>query len=285
VKWDASPGAALCRKEHPGLTYAPKNDEDGNPMLPAWFTDKSKGGNTKGGGGGSGRQNYVDKSGKGSSAKRDDNVHPSQHKLSVNNTTKRGVGGSPTHSFYEPPPMNNNRTSENYNVHPSRQKEMTDERTYDGDEVDRGINPRKNHGKIPELRQYTNNEVGIINDWLESTINNMNPSECVTNLNISNPNSNSIFFQGGANVPLESEGTTSQYWKGDLAEVGIVKQTLLDTGAWLSYVSLSFANKIEKELKGVRGKGRYKVIDPFQKAHYFFDDISFCISLNTGGRQ
>jgi hypothetical protein len=99
VKWNASPGAALCRKEHPGLTYAPKNDEDGNPMLPAWFTEKSNSGNTRGGGGGGGgRQNYVDKAGKGYSAKRDDNIHPSQHKLS-NNTARRGVGGSPTHSF------------------------------------------------------------------------------------------------------------------------------------------------------------------------------------------
>ena len=88
--------------------------------------------------------------------------------------------------------------------------------------------------------------------------------------------------KGRANVPLESEGMTTQNWEGGVAEVGIAKQTLLDTGAWLSYVSLSFANKIEKELMGVRGKGRYKVIDPFQKAHYFFDDISFCMSLITG---
>ena len=47
-------------------------------------------------------------------------------------------------------------------------------------------------------------------------------------------------------------------------------------------VTLSFASRLEKEFNGVRGKGKYKVIDPFQKAHYFFDDISFRVGLNTG---
>ena len=55
---------------------------------------------------------------------------------------------------------------------------MGHEKTNDENEVDKGNNPRKNQGKIPELKQYTNNEIGVINDWLESTINNMNPSEC-----------------------------------------------------------------------------------------------------------
>ena len=50
-------------------------------------------------------------------------------------------------------------------------------------------------------------------------------------------------IKGGANVPLESEGMTTQNWEGGVAEVGIAKQTLLDTGAWLSYVSLSFVKK------------------------------------------
>ena len=65
----------------------------------------------------------------------------------------------------------------------------------------------------------------------------------------------------------------------------MVLASLLDTGAWLSYVSSSLACRIEKELKGVRGTGRYKVIDAFQKAHYFLNDISFRVSLRTGDRD
>jgi hypothetical protein len=34
MSWDASPGADFCRADYPGLGYAPKNDNDGNPMLP-----------------------------------------------------------------------------------------------------------------------------------------------------------------------------------------------------------------------------------------------------------
>ncbi len=46
-------GAELCRNDLPGLGYAPKNDEMGNPMLPKWFTEKGPSNEVfKGNGGG-----------------------------------------------------------------------------------------------------------------------------------------------------------------------------------------------------------------------------------------
>jgi hypothetical protein len=88
-------------------------------------------------------------------------------------------------------------------------------------------------------------------------------------------------LQAGASSLPGSRGKSV----GGVVGYGIITPTLVDTGAWLSYITLSLAIKIEKEFGGIRGKGRYKVIDAFQKAHYFFDDISFRVSLSTGDSE
>ena len=62
--WDASTGAGLCRKEYPGLTYAPKNDDNGNPMLPTWYAEKMGNSSSRSGGGG-GRQPPTERGVKG----------------------------------------------------------------------------------------------------------------------------------------------------------------------------------------------------------------------------
>ena len=59
-------------------------------------------------------------------------------------------------------------------------------------------------------------------------------------------------------------------------------RTLIDTGANLSFISISLSDKLEKELLGVRGIGNYKVTDAFLKAYYFKDNLTFRIRLNTG---
>ena len=110
-------------------------------------------------------------------------------------------------------------------------------------------------------------------NWEESLIANLNPPECVTTLTIFSPWNDYPFSQVTRDRSLTRPLDRS---------VEMKLRTLVDTGANLSFITISLAKKIEKEFLGVRGTGRYKVIDAFLKAHYFVDNISFRVKLNTG---
>ena len=100
--WDASTGAGLCRKEYPGLTYAPKNDDNGNPMLPTWYAEKTGNSSSRSGGGG-GRQPPPERGFKGG-------WNEGTRRERRLGNLPRGGGSSPQ-SIYEPPPMSMSRNS------------------------------------------------------------------------------------------------------------------------------------------------------------------------------
>ena len=112
-----------------------------------------------------------------------------------------------------------------------------------------------------------------VNTWEESVIRNLNPPDCVANL---------IIF-----TRLSPYLSNQVHEARDIAESpsldkNIIMRTLIDTGANLSFISISLSDKLEKELLGVRGIGNYKVTDAFLKAYYFKDNLTFRIRLNTG---
>jgi hypothetical protein len=176
VSWDASPGAELCKREYPGLTYAPKNDERGNPMLPTWYTEKYNLGPRKGEGGGS-RQSHTDKGNEGSRGeqhRREGQAPASGHKQG---NPMRGGGASP-HSIYEPPPFGQSRSSGQSINTSDRQsdKDLSRNRSTDNG-ADNQREGARGEGTVSAVRQLNNNEIVAINDWVLSEINNMNPSE------------------------------------------------------------------------------------------------------------
>ena len=71
--------------------------------------------------------------------------------------------------------------------------------------------------------------------WIISELNSLN-SDCITNFRITSLNSNSISTQDNATATRESEKTT-QYFGGGGGEGELIKPTLIDTGAWQSYVT------------------------------------------------
>jgi hypothetical protein len=219
--WDNSPGADCCRQDYPGLGFAPKNDEMGNPIFPKWWIERKE----------------------------------RATKASPRRESRSPGRGEKDMSVYGPQvsPMGDNTETRQR----SRRRDKNN-RDSSGQESDNQSTGDYSQGTIDEC------------DWVVSELNSLN-SDCVTDLRILILNSNSTSLQDNTPDILESEGVKE-----------LIKPTLLDTGARLSYVSLSFASRLEKEFKGIRGKGKYKVIDPFQKAHYFCNDISFKIGLNTG---
>ena len=103
----------------------------------------------------------------------------------------------------------------------------------------------KNNREVSSGADSDNNSVGDNSQgtvgestWITSDLN----SDCLTNLRIISPNSNSISLQDKAPVTLESG--VSQHFGGGGGVVDLIKPTLLDTGAWLSYVTLSFASRL-----------------------------------------
>ena len=106
----------------------------------------------------------------------------------------------------------------------------------------------------------------------ESMIQNLNSPECTTDLII-------FSYQ---NDPLFSQVTARRSPGLSVRTPSLKLSTLVDTGANLSFVTVSLSERIEKYFLGIRGIGNYKVTDAFLKAHYFRDNISFRIRLNTG---
>ena len=54
----------------------------------------------------------------------------------------------------------------------------------------------------------------------------------------------------------------------------IVVRCLCDTGADLSFITKTLAEKVERRNRGGKGEGKYKVIDAFKRVHYFTENIT-----------
>ena len=100
--------------------------------------------------------------------------------------------------------------------------------------------------------------------WVESAIRNLNPPDCVAYLTIFSPLNKSV-----SNQVVEDRGNFGSCYLNN----GLKLRTLIDTGANLSFISISLSERLEKEFLGVRGIGNYKVTDAFLKAYYFRDNL------------
>jgi hypothetical protein len=140
---------------------------------------------------------------------------------------------------------------------------------------------RKDNGPDAVTNGETNeseksNLINSVLIWEKSMIRNLNPPDCVTYLTIFSRLNDYLFNQVG-----EARNITGRH--GMAKEMRI--RTLIDTGANLSFISVSLSDRIEKEFLGVRGIGNYKVTDAFLKAYYFKDNLSFRVRLNTGNPE